>query len=100
MAIKNNDAWFKDTKSGFLISNDGLTQEEAEEILPEIRRRIKKSCRNGIMLVNCGEEKFFVYIFNNQSAELPKGNDAERATRVRVNRREDLPVGYCSMPEL
>lgn len=76
--MKDVGIWWKDIETGFLITKN-LTREEAEIILPQILKRLKRlnRGRRRMMLVNVGEEEFLVQIVSNFSAELPHVSEGE-----------------------
>ncbi|MDD5433128.1 MAG: hypothetical protein PHE77_00485 [Candidatus Pacebacteria bacterium] len=86
--------WWESKEKDFFIARNGITKEEAEEILPQIIDNLKvieKRRKNIMMLVQSKGVQFYLSIWRNRLAELPITADQKV---IRTDHWDELPKEY------
>ncbi|PIR90796.1 hypothetical protein COU05_00010 [bacterium (Candidatus Gribaldobacteria) CG10_big_fil_rev_8_21_14_0_10_37_21] len=73
MEIKKVGLWWLDTETRLIFRNEDFSKEEVEAILPQVISEIENTpyLDSGHMLVELEGRKFFVYVWEKSSVELP-----------------------------
>lgn len=87
MEIKEAELWWN--VDGLLIDR-GFTKEEAEEIVPQVRRH-RRWRPSGYMSVSVGGANVLVRIFDGSSVSLPRNS---RGEKFRTEDRNKIPSYY------